>query len=140
MLCILTITSSRYSVYQLPGKVENSNFSTQICPKMDLSLEFQKTNLRIRISILKISVWNLRKLISTSSRYCACMYVCTSFQIKQTALTFLAQICPKVDLRMAIQKTIVGIRISILDKPCVAMFSQNEQLWIFRPKFVQKKT
>ena len=53
-LCILTITSSRYFVYQLPGKVENSTFSTQICPKMDIGLEFQKTNLRIRITILTI--------------------------------------------------------------------------------------
>ena len=31
-------------------------------------------------------------------------------------------------LRLAIQKTIVGIRISILDIPCVPIFSQNEQL------------
>ena len=29
---------------------------------------------------------------------------------------------------MAIQKTVVGIRISILDIPCVPIFSQNEQL------------
>ena len=56
------------------------------------------------------------------------MCVCTSFQTKQTALTSSAQICPKVDLGLAIQETIAGIRISILDKPCVAMFSQNEQL------------
>ena len=67
------------------------------------------------------------------------MCVCASFQAKQAALTFSAQICPKVDLGLAIQKTVVGIRISILDIPCVLMFSQNEQLWIFRPKFVQKK-
>ena len=29
------------------------SFPAQICPKMDLGLEFQKTNLKIRISILK---------------------------------------------------------------------------------------
>ena len=57
-----------------------------------------------------------------------CMYLCVSFQAKQTALTFLAQICPKMDLSLAIQKNIVGIRISILDIPCVPIFSQNEQL------------
>ena len=51
---ILAITSSRYSVYHHLGKVENSSFFTQICTKMDLRLEFQKPNLRIRISILKI--------------------------------------------------------------------------------------
>ena len=47
------------------------------------------------------------------------MCVCASFQAKQTALTFSAQICPKVDLGLAIQKTILIIRISILDIPCV---------------------
>ena len=118
-------------------------FWLKFVQKMDLGLEFQKTNLRIRISILKIWVWNLRKLISkwelTSSRYCVRMCVCANFQTKQTALTFSAQICPKMDLGLAIQKTIVGIRISILDIPCVPIFSQNEQLWIFRSKFVQKR-
>ena len=68
---------------------------------------------------------------------CAC--VCASFQAKQTALTLSAQIFPKVDLGLAIQKTIVGRRISILDISCVPIFSQNEQLSIFRPKFVQKR-
>ena len=56
------------------------------------------------------------------------MCMCGSFQAKQTALTFSAQICPKVDLGLAIQKTIVGIRISSLDIPYVPMFRQNEQL------------
>ena len=56
------------------------------------------------------------------------MCMCASFQAKQTALTFSAQICPKMDLGLAIQKTIVRIRISILDIPCVPIFSQNEQL------------
>ena len=51
-----------------------------------------------------------------------------NFQAKQTALTFSAQICPNVDLGLVTQKTIVGIRISILDIPCEPMFSQNEQL------------
>ena len=50
--------------------------------------------------------------------------MCASFQAKQTALTFSAQICPKVDLGLIIQKTIVGIRISILDIPCMSSFSQ----------------
>ena len=40
------------------------------------------------------------------------MCVCANFQAKQTALTFSAQICPKMDLGLAIQKNIVGIRIS----------------------------
>ena len=41
-----------------------------------------------------------------------CMCVCANFQVKQTALTFSAQICPKMDLGLAIQRTIVRIRIS----------------------------
>ena len=56
------------------------------------------------------------------------MCVCASCQVKQTGLTFSAQICPEMDLGLAIQKTIAGIRISILDISCVPMFSQNEQL------------
>ena len=51
-------------------------FRLKFVQKFDLGLEFQKSNLRIRISILKIYIWNLRKLISTSTRYCACMCVC----------------------------------------------------------------
>ena len=67
------------------------------------------------------------------------MCVCANFLAKQTALTFSAQICPKMDLRLVSQKNIVAIRISILDIPCVPIFSQNEQRRIFRSKFVQKK-
>ena len=46
-----------------------------------------------------------------------------NFQAKPTALTLSAQICSKMDLGLAIQKIIVGIRISILDIPCVPTFS-----------------
>ena len=60
-------------MYQIPGKVENSNFSTQICPKngfrfgiseilsqnknqhpQDLGLKSEKTNIEIRINIFEI--------------------------------------------------------------------------------------
>ena len=64
--------------------------------------------------------------------------MCANFQLKQTTLTFLAQICPKRKLGFEIQKTNVGIRISILEIPCVPSFRQNGQLWIFGPKFSQK--
>ena len=53
-------------------------------------------------------------------------------------MTFLTQICPKRKLGFEIQKTNVGIRISILEIPCVPIFRQNGQLWIFGPKFAQK--
>ena len=39
---------------------------------------------------------------------------------------------------MEIHKTNVGIRTSILEIPCVPIFRQNGQLWIFGPKFAQK--
>ena len=59
---------------------------------------------------------------------CMCVCVCANFQAKQSALTFSAQVSRKMDLGLTIQKNIVGIRISILDIPCVPIFSQNEQL------------
>ena len=64
--------------------------------------------------------------------------MCANFQTKRTALTFLVQICPKRKLGFEIQKTNVGIRISILEIPCVPIFRQNGQLWLFGPKFAQK--
>ena len=61
--------------------------------------------------------------------------MCANFQAKQTTLTFLARFCPKVNLELEIQKTNIGITISILEIPCV---KQNKQLWLFEPKFAQK--
>ena len=43
-----------------------------------------------------------------------------------------------MDFWLEIQKTNVGIRISILEMPCVPIFRQNKQVWLFRPKFAQK--
>ena len=61
-----------------------------------------------------------------------------NFQLKRTTLTFLARISQKRKLAFEIQKINVGIRISILEIPCVPIFRQNGQLWIFGPKFAQK--
>ena len=66
-------------MYQLPGKVENSIFLTQICPKngfrfgisenqsqnknqhpQDLGLKFEKTNIEIRINIFEILCVHVR--------------------------------------------------------------------------------
>ena len=67
--------------------------------------------------------------------------MCANFQAKWTNLTFLAQICPKICPKIGfwfeIQKTNVEIRISILDIPCVPIFRQNGQLYLFWPKFAQ---
>ena len=51
-----------------------------------------------------------------------------NFGAKQTTLPFSAQICPKMNLGLEIEKTNVGIRISILNIPCVPIFRQNRQL------------
>ena len=57
---------------------------------------------------------------------CMCMFV--NFQAKQKALTVSVQIFPKMDLGLAIQKTVVRITISILKILCLPIFSQNKQL------------
>ena len=44
----------------------------------------------------------------------------------------------KMDLCFEIRKTNAGIRISILNIPCIPIIRQNRQLRIFRPKFAQK--
>ena len=54
--------------------------------------------------------------------------VCANFQAKPKALVFSAQICLKTDLGLEIQKPNVGIRISILEIPCVPIFQQKGQL------------
>ena len=57
--------------------------------------------------------------------------MCNNYQLKQTTLIFFAQICPKRKLGFEIQKTNVGIRISILEISCVLIFRQNGQLLSF---------
>ena len=43
-----------------------------------------------------------------------------------------------MNLGFEIQTTNLEIRISILETPCVPIFRQNGQLYLFLPKFVQK--
>ena len=45
--------------------------------------------------------------------------MCTNFKLKRTTLTFLGQICPTRKLGFQILETNFGIRISILEIPCV---------------------
>ena len=93
--------------------------STQICPKM---------NFEVGISKIQVQIRNL-DLQDTMS---------VNFQLKRTTLTFLVQICPKRKLGFEIQKTNVGIRISIFEIPFVPILRQNRQFWLYGPKFVQK--
>ena len=44
----------------------------------------------------------------------------------------------KRKLRFEIQENNVGIRISILEIPCVPILRKNWQFWVFGPKFAQK--
>ena len=64
--------------------------------------------------------------------------MCNNFQLKRTTLTFLAQIFPKRKLGFEIQKTNVGIRISMLEIPCVPILKENGHLWLFGSKFAQE--
>ena len=50
--------------------------------------------------------------------------MCANFQAKQTALTFLAQTCPKMDLGLKIRKIDARIRITILEIPFAPIFNQ----------------
>ena len=54
--------------------------------------------------------------------------MCANFQAKWTTLTFLAQISPKIDLGLEIQKNNAQMRISILEISCMQIFRQNKQL------------
>ena len=64
-------------------------FLAQICPKTDLGLEIQKTNVERGIfEILFVPI----------------------FKQKKTTLPFLAQICPKIDFGIRILEILVWIR------------------------------
>ena len=53
-------TPSRYSVCQFSSKTHNFDFTAQICPKMELGLEVQKTN--VGISQLSVNTENFELL------------------------------------------------------------------------------
>ena len=65
--------------------------------------------------------------------------MCANFQAKQTALTFLAQICPEIDLRLEFQKTNVGIRISILKISCVPISGKTNNFDFFDPNVLKNE-
>ena len=104
----------------------------QFSPKLDhfdfLGLNLPKNGFRVKNSEKKY--WNKSQHSQDGMR--------ANFQKKRTTLIFFFQIWPKRKLGFEIQETNVGIRISILEIPCVPIFRQNGQLWIFGPKFAQK--
>ena len=73
-------------------------------------------------------------IIQTCIQLLACI-LRSYFRVEQ--LTFLAQICSKVDFWFEIKKS-VEIRISIFKIPCMPTFRQNKKFWLFWPKFAQK--
>ena len=54
-----------------------------------------------------------------------------TFQGKQTTLIFSTETFPKTDLEFELQKTNVGIRISILEISCVPFFRQMDNVEFF---------
>ena len=95
------------------------NFSIQICPKKDLELKTEKTNVGTKLNIVET----------------LCVPI---FSQTGQHWLFWSKFCQKIDLGSEIQKTNVWIRISIVDMPCVVIFRKNAKLWPFQPKFVQK--
>ena len=43
-----------------------------------------------------------------------------------------------MDFGSKFQKINVGLRINVLEIPCVRIFRENGQMWLFGPKFAQK--
>ena len=112
----LELTSSRYSVCQFSGKWTALIFSAQIYQKMDLVLEMQKTNVRIRIKILMVS--------------CAPM-----FRQSGQLCYFRYKFAKKLFLGSEFWKSKSGFRITTSKLPCPPIFRQNRQFWIFWSKF-----
>ena len=114
-VCVCVCMCVCVCVCQFSGETNSFHFFSSNLRKIDLGLKIRKINNGIGISILEI--------------------LCTNVQAKKTTLT---QILPKMSLRFEIRKTNVGIRINILEILCVPIFRQNEQFWIFWPKFASK--
>ena len=135
-------------------------FSVQTCPKMDIGLVIQKNYCQNKnqhpryvcqflvkmydfeffgpnLSKKDFRVGMGEKRCRNKNQHCRDT-LCTNFQPNWITLTFLALICPKMDLGLDIQKTNFGIRIGIVKMSCVPIFRKNIQLWLFRPKFAEK--
>ena len=107
--------SSRYSVCQFSAKMYNFDFFDLNLPKNGFMF------------------WNSENYCRNKNQHPQDT-MCANFQAKRTTSSFLAQICPKMDSGLEIQKTNVGIRISILEIPCVPIFRQNGQLELQKSK------
>ena len=94
-------------------------FLAQIWPKRRLGFEIQKTNVGIRINILKIR----------------CVLI---FRQNGQLSIFGPNFYPKMDFGLEISKILVLIRNQHPWDACAPIFTENGQLWIFGPKFAQK--
>ena len=65
--------------------------------------------------------------------------MCANFQLKQTTLTFLDQICPKRKLVFEIQKTNVGVTISIFKIPLYQFLDKTDMFDFFGPSFPKNR-
>ena len=122
------------------------------CPKMDFAVRISKIQLQIwnqlfqglmcayfqaKLAQKQILVSNFKKLSPNLELALPRYHVC-QFSNKMDTFDFLNQSLPKIGLGLEIQKTNVGIRINILEKPCVTIWRQNGRLWLFWSKFGQK--
>ena len=63
--------------------------------------------------------------------------ICASFQVKRRTLIFSAQICPKTDLGLQIQKTNVGIRIISLRYHVCQFSAKTDDSEVFGPNLAK---
>ena len=112
--------SLRYHLYNFLDKTDNFNFFGPNLPKTG----FWDQNFKNLSQDSNQHPWDTK---------------CTKFQAKQATLNFRAQIYPNWIVGSKFQKSKSRFRISILDILGVPNFRQNEQLWIFWPKFTQNR-
>ena len=99
------------------AKRDNFNFLDPNLPKNGFRVGNSKTNVWIRISILDRHI------------------MCTNFRQNEPFWLYQHIFAQKWILSSEFQKSKSWFRISTSKIPCVPIFSQNEQLWVFWPKF-----
>ena len=98
-----------------------------------------KRNKKDQKPIFLLSLLTLLEFYQHLQKQITTLQICCVTKLDETSnSTSWAKFCPKMDLGFEIQKANAEIRISILEIPCVPIFRQNRQLWLFWPQFAQQ--
>ena len=108
----------RYHVWQFSVKTNNFDFFDLNLPKKE-----------IRIWNSENKCWNKKQQPRDNVH---------QFSGKTNNFDYFGPNFPKDGFRIGNSETNVGIRINIVEMPCMPLFRKNEQLWLFQPKFAQK--